>query len=319
MPTELEYGKITALAGGVGAAKFLEGLAHVVNPEGMTVIGNVGDDIDWYGLRISPDLDIVMYTLAGIVDASKGWGIENDSFHCLTMLNKLGYEAWFNVGDMDLAVHVMRTYLLKMGHTPSWITRMLCNRLGVRAKIIPVTDDPLRTFVLTDEGPMQFQEYYVKRRCEPKILRVEFKGSNEAKPAPGVIEAIMGSGAVMICPSNPVVSIGPILSVRDVEKALLDTNAKIAAISPIVGGKPIKGPADKFMKALGIEVSAYGVASIYSEFLDLMVIDAIDRRLKPRIEKELKVKVLVTNTIMNTMEDRINLARTVLQHTIPHG
>ncbi len=299
---------ITTLAGGVGAARFLQGLVHVVPPEEIVTIVNTGDDIEFYGLHISPDVDIVTYTLAGIVDEEKGWGIRGDTFNCLEMLRKYGYETWFMLGDKDLATHIHRTLLLKSGLKLSEVTEKIRKALGVKVKIIPMTDDKVQTKIVTNVGEMHFQEYLVKRKAQDPVLDVKFEGIERAEPAPGVIEAILNADGIIICPSNPIVSIGPILSIKGVKEALKKTKAKIVAISPIVRGAPIKGPADKLMQGLGIEVSALGIAKIYKDFLDTLVIDNVDRDLKPKIE-EIGIKVHVTDTIMRTLESKIKLAK----------
>jgi len=299
---------ITTLAGGVGAARFLQGLVHVVPPEEIVTIVNTGDDIEFYGLHISPDVDIVTYTLAGIVDEEKGWGMRGDTFNCLDMLRKYGYETWFMLGDKDLATHIHRTLLLKSGLKLSEVTEKIRKALGVKVKIIPMTNDKVQTKIVTNVGEMHFQEYLVKRKAQDPVLDVKFEGIERAEPAPGVIEAILNADGIIICPSNPIVSIGPILSIKGVKEALKKTKAKIVAISPIVGGAPIKGPADKLMRGLGIEVSALGIAKIYKNFLDALVIDNVDRDLKPKIE-EIGIKVHVTDTIMRTLESKIKLAK----------
>jgi len=305
---------ITALAGGVGAARFLQGLVKLVPEENLTIIVNTGDDIELYGLHISPDIDIVMYTLSGIVDGEKGWGVKDDTFHCLETLQKYGSETWFKLGDRDLATHIHRTCLLRKGYKLSEVTAKLCQASGLKIRLIPMTDEKFTTFIVTDKGKMHFQEYLVKRGAQDKVINVEFEGAEKAKPAPGVVDSILNSEAIIICPSNPIVSIGTILSVKGVRKALRETKAEIIAISPIVGGSPIKGPADKLMSGLGLEVSAYGVAAFYKDFLDAFVIDNIDSAQKPRIEA-LGLKVAVTNTIMKTLEDKVELARVVLNIT----
>jgi len=299
---------ITTLAGGVGAARFLQGLVHVIPPEEIVTIVNTGDDIEFYGLHISPDVDIVTYTLAGIVDEEKGWGMRGDTFNCLDMLRKYGYETWFMLGDKDLATHIHRTLLLKSGLKLSEVTEKIRKALGVKVKIIPMTNDKVQTKIVTSVGEMHFQEYLVKRKAQDPVLDVKFEGIERAEPAPGVIEAILNSDGIIICPSNPIVSIGPILSIKGVKEALKKTKAKIVAISPIVGGTPIKGPADKLMRGLGIKVSALGVAKIYRNFLDVLIIDNVDRDLKPKIE-EIGIKVHVTDTIMRTLESKIKLAK----------
>jgi len=304
---------ITALAGGVGAARFLQGLVKIVPEKEVTVIVNTGDDIELYGLHISPDLDIVMYTLAGIVDEEKGWGIRGDTFHCLETLRKYGHETWFNLGDRDLATHVYRTHLLKNGLSLSEVTDRLCQALGLNVKILPMTNDRFATKIVTDKATMHFQEYLVKRGAQDKVVNVVFEGSEEAQPAPRVVDSILESGVVVVCPSNPIVSIGTILSVKNVRTALKETKAKVVAISPIVGGRPIKGPADKLMQGLGLEVSAYSVAKFYQDFLDMFIIDRVDEAEKEHIES-LGVQVIVTNTIMKALEDKVQLARVALEH-----
>lgn len=302
---------ITALAGGVGAARFLQGLVKLVNEEELTVIVNTGDDIELYGLHISPDLDIVMYTLAGIVDEEKGWGVKGDDFHCLEMLREYGYETWFKLGNKDLATHIHRTYLLKSGLKLSEVTSKLCQALGLKVKILPMSDDKIETMIVTNRGTMHFQEYLVRRGAEDSVVNVKFEGVERTNPAPNVLNSILNSDAVVICPSNPIVSIGTILSVKGVRDALRETGARVIAISPIVGGAPIKGPADKLMGGLGLEVSAYGVASLYKDFLDDFIIDIIDKAQKPRIET-LGLNVVVTNTIMKSLQNKIQLAKVVL-------
>jgi LPPG:FO 2-phospho-L-lactate transferase len=302
---------IAALAGGVGAARFLSGLIAVVKAEDLTIIVNTGDDIDLYGLHISPDIDIVTYTLAGIVDSQKGWGVQGDTFHCLDMIRKYGYETWFNLGDKDLATHIHRTSLLGEGLTLAEVTNRICRSLGLNIKILPMTDDRFETRIIIDEGSIHFQEYLVKRKTRDKVLGVEFVGVENSKPAPGVLDSITNAKGLIVCPSNPIVSIGTILSVKDIRELLKQTSAKKIAISPLVGGAPIKGPADKLMKGLGLEVSAFGVANLYKDFLDTFILDTIDHKEKSRIE-ELGIKVVVTNTIMKSLEDKIRLAEVVV-------
>jgi len=300
------------LAGGVGAAKFLQGLVQIVPNEEITVIVNTGDDIQLYGLHISPDLDIVTYTLAGIVDKEKGWGIIQDTFYCLEMLKEYGQETWFNLGDKDFATHIYRTCLLKWRLSLSEVTNKISRALGLELRILPMTNDKFETRIVTDKGIFHFQEYLVKRQAKDNVINVLFEGSREAKPAPGVIDSILKARLVVVSPSNPIVSIGTILSVNNVRDALRKTKAKVVAISPIVGGAPVKGPADKLMKGLGLEVSTYSVARLYHDFLDAFIIDHADRNEKKRIE-QLGLQVIVTNTIMKTQEDKVKLAETVLR------
>lgn len=302
---------ITALAGGVGAARFLTGLVRLVADDELTVIVNTGDDIDLYGLHISPDIDIVMYTLAGIVNEKNGWGVRGDTFHCLKALGKYGCETWFNLGDKDLATHIQRTCLLKKGLKLSEATTELCRALGLKVKILPMTDDRFETRIVTKTASIHFQEYLVKRGARDDVLGVDFVGVEDARPAPSVIDSIVNAEEVIICPSNPIVSIGTILSVRGVREALKRTRAKKVAISPIIAGAPVKGPADRLMSGLGLEVSAFSVANLYKDFLDAFILDTADSEGKMRIER-LGIKVTITNTIMKSLKDKVKLAKVVL-------
>lgn len=304
--------KITALAGGVGAARFLTGLAKVTPPEDITVIVNTGDDINLFDLHISPDVDIVTYTLAGIVDEAKGWGIKGDTFQALANLKLLGADAWFNLGDKDLATHIYRTNRLHQGATLTEVTDEIRLKVGLKTRIIPMSNDHFETKIKTPMGIMHFEEYFVKHQCRPQFLGVEFDGGASAKPASGVLDAILDADLVIICPSNPVVSVGTILSIAGVRDALRRTKARVVAVSPIVAGATIKGPADKMLCGLGVEVSAFGVAEFYSDFLDAIVIDSRDEDQKIRIEK-LGMMVTVTNTVMRSLEDKVALAEAVLQ------
>ena len=302
---------ITALAGGVGAARFLTGLTKLVKEEDLSVIVNTGDDIELFGLYVSPDVDIVTYTLAGIVDETKGWGIKNDTFQCLKMLQKLGLDIWFGLGDKDLATHIYRTNRLRQGFTLTQITNEVCRSFGLKVKILPMSNDKIETRVRTNEGSMHFEEYFVKRQAKDEVLGVDFVGANTSKPAEGVLDAILDAEIVVVCPSNPVASIGAILSLDGVRSALRRTPARVVGVSPIVAGLPIKGPADKMLRSLGIEVSAFGVAKLYSDFLDVFVLDEADILQKERIEKT-GLNVKVANTLMTNLERKVELARTVL-------
>ena len=302
---------IAVLAGGVGAARFLTGLTKLVLQQDLTVIANTGDDIELFGLHISPDLDIVTYTLAGIVDEDKGWGIRGDTFHCLGMLGKHGQDIWFNLGDQDLATHIYRTNRLKQGATLTQVTSEICSSLGLKIKLLPMTDDKFQTYIKTGNGTIHFEEYFVKRQFRDEVLGVEFFGAEKAKPAPGVLDALLEAEAVVVCPSNPIVSIGTILAVEGVRDALKQTKARVVGVSPIVGGFPIKGPADKLMRGLGFEVSAFSVAKLYSEFLDAFVIDSIDAGEESQIE-QLGIDVTVAPTVMKSLEDKVALAKTTL-------
>lgn len=304
--------KVAALAGGVGAAKLLRGLVKVIPPKNLTIIGNVGDDIELYGLHISPDLDIILYTLAGIVDEAKGWGVSGDTFYCLDMLGKLGFETWFKLGDRDLAIHIARTKMLKDGMTLSQVTAKLCKMLGVEANLVPMSDDSVRTRVQSDQLLLDFQEYFVKRGTANHVIKVFFEGAERAKPAPGIIEALKEAKSIVICPSNPILSIAPILSVSAIRKELAALNVPRVGVSPIVGGKALKGPADRVMASMGFEASAYGVAKFYGSLLSHFIIDEVDREHKERIES-LGIKVVVADTVMKSLEDSVRLAKVVIE------
>ena len=304
--------QVVALAGGVGAARFLEGLVQVMPPEDVTVIVNTGDDMaNFMGLYISPDLDIVTYTLAGIVNPKEGWGIRDDTFYGLGMLKRLGFDTWFNLGDQDLGTHLARTAMLQQGWSLSKATKALSQSLGVRCSIIPMTDAWVPTRILTDVGLIHFEEYMVKRHCQDSVEDVIFDGIDQASPAPGVLDAIETADTIIICPSNPIVSIGPILGVPKIRDAVKQAKAPCVAVSPIIGGKPVKGPADKLMAGKGIEVSSKGVAELYQDFLDVLVIDQVDEKLKAQITA-LGVQVVLEDTMMTSLEKKQRLAQTVL-------
>lgn len=301
---------ITTLAGGVGAAKFLEGLNKITDEE-VRVIVNTCDDIELYGQHISPDIDTVIYTLAGIVDHKKGWGIEGDTFHCLDMISTYCDKPWFMLGDKDLAIQIFRTSLLKKGMKLSEITDIQRRSLGVNFKIIPMTDDRVQTMIRTEKGNMHFQEYFVKGKAQDEVLEIYLEGIENARPASGVIESIFDARAIIVCPSNPIISIGTILSVKGIRDCLIKARGRIVGISPIIAGTPVKGPADKLMKSSNVEVSALGVAKLYSDFLDAFVIDQADISLKQKIES-MGIRVVVANTLMKSLEDKIKLVRVTL-------
>ena len=305
---------IVVLAGGVGAARFLQGLVQVVPQQRLTAIVNTGDDRDFYGLHVSPDLDIVMYTLAGVVDEAHGWGIRNDTYAAMQQLTRYGNEDWFLLGDRDLATHIHRTNLLRQGKTLSEVTEDLRGRFGLELRILPMSDQPVATHIQTPAGLLHFQEYMVKRRCADEVQDVVFSGASEARPAPGVLDAMKGAEAILIAPSNPIVSIGSILAVPGIHDMLHEASGMVVAVSPIVGGAPIKGPADKLMRGLGMDVSAVGVARCYRDFLDVMVIDEQDAHLVSAIE-DLGIPTVVTNTIMRDDAAKAALARGVLETT----
>jgi LPPG:FO 2-phospho-L-lactate transferase len=304
---------ITALAGGVGASKFLDGLSRVAAPEEISIIVNTGDDIEMFGLYVAPDLDIVTYTLAGVVNPETGWGLAGDTFNCLEQL--LGYtqtERWFNLGDRDLAAHIFRAQLMRQGRSLSEIAEGLRTALGVKSRILPMTDTHTPTTIITDEGEMHFQEYLVKRRAQPKISGIRFENIESAKPAPGIAEAIMRSDAIVICPSNPLISIGPILAVPGLRDMLERAEAPVVAISPVVGGASLKGPTDRMLADLGMQVSATQVAQIYSDIADVFILDVQDESAKPEIEN-LGLKVCVTDTVMSGLGEKVRLAKFTLE------
>lgn len=307
-----DSGKIVALAGGVGAARFLDGLAHVISPERLFIIGNVGDDAEIHGLHISPDLDTVMYALAGISNRSQGWGIEDDTFHCLDALGRLGDETWFRLGDRDIATHLYRTERLRIGLPLSEVTRQLTNALGIVATIVPVTDQRLRTELKTRNGTLDFQTWFVRNRAADEVTGLHFAGAEKTGLAPGILETIQNAGGVIVCPSNPFISIGPILAVRGVREALRKTAAPVAAISPIVGGRALKGPADRMMKSFGMEVSARAVAELYRDFVNIFVLDNVDRAQAASIEQS-GMRAVVTDTVMAGAQQKETLAAEVLR------
>lgn len=304
---------ITALGGGVGAAKFLRGLSRVIKGESLSVVVNTGDDISIFGLRISPDIDITIYWLSNIVDSKRGWGISDDTFRCLGALKIFGLEDWFCLGDSDIGTHIYRTYMREKGFKPSEITARIAKSLGVQsARILPMTDEDVETWILTDEGEMHFQEYLVKKQMKPKVKGVFIKGIENANPAPGVIESIEESRLIIICPSNPIISIGPILKIMEIREALRRTKAKIIAISPLIGGKPLKGPADRLMKGIGLEASSTQIAKLYQDFIDAIVIDEKDA-LEEHAIRQLGIEPFVLDTVMNEDEKAEQVARQLLK------
>src|SRR6266478_1028224 len=303
--------KITALAGGVGASKLLLGLYQVMDRRLLTIIVNTGDDIVLHGLKISPDLDIVTYTLAGIVDASKGWGFQGETFHALKRLAAYGRPNWFNLGDRDLATHIHRTALLSEGKTLSQAADSIRTALGVKSRILPMSDSPVPTIIDSNEGPLHFQEYLVKRRAEPIVKSIRFANVESTRPAPGVLEAIRDADRILICPSNPLISIGPILGVPGIREALRARKGDVIAVCPIVGGKSLKGPSDKMLAELGHEPSAFGVAKLYADFTGTFVIDPADKTQAGPIRK-LGMKVEVVPTVMKTRSQKRKLARSLL-------
>lgn len=304
--------KITALAGGVGAARFLRGLTGTVAPESVTVIGNTGDDSLIHGLHVSPDLDIVCYTLAGIVDP-RGWGIQGDTTSALSQLAGYGVDTWFLLGDRDIGTHMARTSWLAEGLSLAEITDRIRSGLGVRSRVIPMSNDPVRTKIVTLGGvTLDFQEYFVKRRHTDEVAAVVFEGAAEASPAPGVLESVREADRIVVCPSNPVLSIGPILAVPGLREALVERRGDVAAISPIVGGAALKGPAATLLPVVGAEATAAGVAGLYRDFCGTMIVDLVDAGLQAGIQA-LGMRTFATQTIMHTPEDAELLAKEILE------
>jgi LPPG:FO 2-phospho-L-lactate transferase len=303
---------IVALAGGVGAARFLDGLARIVDPSRLWIVGNTGDDTELHGLHISPDLDTVAYTLAGLANPEHGWGLAGDTFHCLDALGGLGAEAWFRLGDRDIATHLYRTSRLRDGASLTAVTREMTAAWGLKSTLVPMTDARVRTLVKTRRGTIDFQTYFVRRRARDTVLAVSFDGAREARPAAGVLRAIREAAGIILCPSNPIISIGPILAVPGIREALRKARAKVLAISPIVGGRALKGPAARMMKSLGMRVSALGVAELYRDFVDILVLDRVDRRQAARVEA-LGMRAVVADTIMTGLARKRALARVVMR------
>ena len=302
-------GSVVALAGGVGGAKLAHGLAQILPPEDLTVVVNTGDDFEHLGLHISPDLDTVMYTLAGLANPETGWGLRDESWNFLDALGRLGGETWFRLGDRDLATHVERSHRLWAGESLTEVTAALCAALGVRMRVLPMTDDIFRTMVQTEEGELEFQEYFVHRRCEPRVTGFRFDGLGSAFPTEQVLTALDAADVIIFCPSNPFVSLDPILSLPGVRERV--GRKRAVAVSPIVGGQAIKGPAAKMFAELGMEVTAASVAAHYAGLLRGFVLDEVDAELKPSIESD-TLQVLVTNTVMRSDADRARLAQEVL-------
>ena len=309
--TGTERKLLVALTGGTGGAKLIQGLNLEVSPESLVILCNTADDFVLHGLHISPDLDTVTYTLAGIGDTEKGWGIRDDTFVVLEWLGKYGGETWFKLGDRDLATHITRSRLLREGLTLSQVTERIRTALGVKAAIIPMSDDRVETRIMTEGGEISFQHFFVKGSWKDEVKGVLFKGIEESRPAPGLIESIQRADAVILCPSNPVTSIGPILAVPGVREALKETEAPVVAVSPIVEGAPVSGPAHKLMAAMGWEVSAFGVARAYQDFLDRILIAPEDSGLKGKIEG-LGLEAVTTPIIMNSIDEKRHLARGLL-------
>ena len=302
--------KILALAGGVGGAKLVDGLAQILPPENLTVIVNTGDDFEYWGLKVCPDLDTVCYTLAGLANPDTGWGRADETWHVFESVTALGGDSWFRLGDRDLGLHLERTQRLREGESLSEITRDFCQAWGVRPTVLPMSDDLIPTMVTTNEGVLPFQEYFVQRKCQPRVSGFNFMNIERSEPAPGVLHALQESDLVVICPSNPWVSIDPILAVPTLKSAL--SSRPIVGVSPIIGGKAVKGPAARMYRELGIQPSALAVAQHYQNLITGFVFDTVDVAQDDDIRK-LDIHTLVTDTLMKTSSDRRRLAQDVLQ------
>jgi len=299
------------LTGGTGGAKFVDGLQQVIAPEELTLIVNTGDDLLWWGLYVSPDIDSITYVLSGMLSKERGWGVKGDTFFCMQHMGQLGQPIWFHAGDRDLAVHILRSKLLAEGKTLSEVTAEIADKLGVKARILPMSNSRVETRVLTPLGELSFEEYFVQRWYQDPVESVRFAGAADAEPAPGVIDAIVNADLVLLAPSNPITSIGPILAVPGVREALHKNKGRIAAVSPIVAGEAVAGPAGILMAAQGLPVSVAGVAQAYHDFLDMLIIDVRDAEAGDELRKS-GLRVHVAKTGMRTSEDKADLATAVL-------
>jgi LPPG:FO 2-phospho-L-lactate transferase len=302
---------ITVLTGGTGGAKFVDGLRQIVPPDELTIIVNTGDDLLWWGLYVSPDLDSITYMLAGKLSQERGWGVKGDTFLCLNAMAQLGEPIWFHAGDRDLASHIFRSKLLAEGKTLSEVTSEIASRFGIKSRVLPMSNSRVETRVLTPVGDLSFEEYFVQRWYQDPVESVRFAGASDAEPAPGVIESIRSADLVLLAPSNPVTSIAPILAVPGIREALRESRARTVAVSPIVGKTAVTGPAGILMAALGFEVSIAGVADFYHDFLDLLVVDVQDAAAAETLRSR-GTNVHCAQTIMRRAEDRVGLATSVL-------
>jgi LPPG:FO 2-phospho-L-lactate transferase len=307
---------ICVLSGGTGGAKFVDGLRQVMPAEDITIVVNTGDDLLWWGLYVSPDIDSITYVLSGMLSRERGWGVKGDTFLCLQAMGQLGEPTWFHTGDRDLAMHLLRSRLLAEGKTLSEATKVICDKLGVKARVLPMSNSRVETRVDTPVGELSFEEYFVQRWYQDPVNAVRFAGASDAEPAPGVIEAITTADAVLIAPSNPITSIGPILAVPGVREALQRARGKIAAISPIVGSAPVAGPAGILMQAQGLLCSIAGVAQAYEDFLDVLICDTRDARAAETLRQN-GLRVQCTQTIMRSPDDKAALAREALAFIQP--
>jgi LPPG:FO 2-phospho-L-lactate transferase len=299
--------KVTVLSGGVGGARFLRGVLGVVDPGNVSIIGNVADDIEVLGLHVSPDLDSILYTLTGLADEDRGWGRAGETWQALETVAQLGGESWFSLGDRDLGLHLVRTQLLRDGHPLSEVTEQLAHALGLEAALLPATDDPLRTFLETPAGTLPFQTWFVARGHRDEVEAVHYAGAPEVLPAPGVLDAIDGADVILIAPSNPYVSIGPILAVAEIRERLVARTAPCVAVSPLIGGRAVKGPADRMLARLAGGTTPRHVASCYEGLIDVLVVDEADAADVPD-----SPRVVVTRTLMSDPETARRLASAAL-------
>ncbi len=303
---------IVVITGGTGGAKFVQGVQSCVPAEELVCVVNTGDDLQWWGLHVSPDLDSITYALAGLLSKERGWGVEGDTFECLAVMKRLGAPGWFQLGDRDLALHLTRTQMLREGKTLSEATAAIAASFGIGARILPMSDARVETRIATDHRELSFQEYFVRERYQVAAYAVRFDGASTAKAAPGVVEAILSADAVLLAPSNPITSIGPILAIPAIQQALQATAAPVGAVSPIVGGAAVSGPAGELMAVRGLEVSPLGIVAAYRDFLHVLIMDERDAALAADVQKA-GVQALCTNTIMKSAEDKKVLAAATLQ------
>jgi LPPG:FO 2-phospho-L-lactate transferase len=303
--------RVTVLSGGIGGVKLVEGLQELLPPDALSVICNTGDDQEFWGLHVSPDVDTVLYTLAGLINRDQGWGLDSESFQALELLERYGEPTWFKLGDRDLATHVLRTDLVRQGLRLTEITADLARRLGIGCRVIPMSDDRLRTKVVTPDGVLDFQDYFVRRRYEPPVEEVRYDGADKAMPSPEAVAAILSASTVILAPSNPIASIGPMLAISGLRQALAQASGMRIAVSPLIGGEALKGPTVPMMQAAGLAISPVGVSQAYDGLIDALVIDRQDVAYKPALEEH-GLKVLVTDTLMEGFEGRLRLAAEVL-------
>ena len=302
---------IVVFTGGTGGSKLVHGLQEVVAGNELTVVVNTGDDVEWWGLHVSPDIDSVLYELSGQLDFERGWGVENETFRCRQRMKRFGQPSWFSLGDLDLATHLTRTILLREGKSLSEATAELAAKLGVQARVLPMSDDRVSTMLETARGTLTFQEYFVRERYQVDVQAVRFEGAEDAQPAPGVLGAIESADAIIFAPSNPVTSLGPILAVPGIRAVLRRSSTPIAAVSPIVGGAAVSGPTGALMQVMGWPTSLAGIAKAYEDFLNVLIADVSDEDEAQHLNGD-RLHVVCTNTLMRSLADKRDLARFTL-------